>query len=104
MKIEVLDKGHIELIDHMGSDLTVANAARVSFANESTFDTSVDSQILSLKEKTRNLSSILLNIDTHQHLSTTLLHLGLWYLCLSAASIIATGHGPIMKLVVVTLM
>ena len=35
MKIEVLDKGHVELMDHMGSDLTVCNAARVSFNKES---------------------------------------------------------------------
>ena len=32
MKIDVLDKGHVEVVEHMGSDLTVANAARVSFA------------------------------------------------------------------------
>ena len=32
-KIEVLDKGHVELVDCMGNDLTVVNAARVSFAN-----------------------------------------------------------------------
>ena len=32
MKLDVLDKGHVEVVDHMGSDLTVANAARVSFA------------------------------------------------------------------------
>ena len=32
---EVLDKGHVELVDYMGSDLTVANAARVSFDSES---------------------------------------------------------------------
>jgi len=32
MKVEVLDKGHVEVIEHMGSDLTVANSARVSFA------------------------------------------------------------------------
>ena len=31
-KIKVLDKGHVEVIEHMGSDLTVANSARVSFA------------------------------------------------------------------------
>ena len=30
--INVLDHGHVEVVDHMGSDLTVANAARVSFA------------------------------------------------------------------------
>ena len=35
MKVEVLDKGHVELMDHMGSDLTVCNAARVSFNKES---------------------------------------------------------------------
>ena len=34
-KQTVLDVGHVELVDHMGSDLTVANAARVSFDNES---------------------------------------------------------------------
>jgi len=34
-RIKVLDKGGVDLIDCMGSDLTVVNAARVSFANES---------------------------------------------------------------------
>jgi thymidylate synthase (FAD) len=34
-KIPVLDKGFVRLVDHMGSDLTVVNAARVSFAKES---------------------------------------------------------------------
>ena len=32
-KIKVLDKGHVEYVSHMGDDLTVVNAARVSFAN-----------------------------------------------------------------------
>jgi thymidylate synthase (FAD) len=32
--MRVLDKGHVGLVDHMGSDLTVCNAARVSFNNE----------------------------------------------------------------------
>ena len=30
-EIQVLDKGFVRLIDHMGSDLSVVNAARVSF-------------------------------------------------------------------------
>lgn len=34
-KINVLDKGYVRLVDVMGSDLTVANAARVSYAKES---------------------------------------------------------------------
>ena len=33
--MKVLDKGFIELVDHMGSDLTVVNAARVSYGNSS---------------------------------------------------------------------
>jgi thymidylate synthase (FAD) len=32
---EVLDKGYVRLVNHMGSDLTVVNAARVSYAKES---------------------------------------------------------------------
>lgn len=34
-KIQVLDKGHVEYVNHMGDDLMVVNAARVSFAKES---------------------------------------------------------------------
>ena len=33
-KIQVLDKGYIELIDTFGDSLTVVNAARVSFGSE----------------------------------------------------------------------
>jgi thymidylate synthase (FAD) len=33
-KVGVLDRGHVDLVDCMGSDLTVCNAARVSFASE----------------------------------------------------------------------
>ena len=33
--MRVLDRGSVTLIDHMGSDLTVCNAARVSFNSES---------------------------------------------------------------------
>lgn len=34
MKIDVLDKGYVRLVDHMGSDLSVVNAARVSYDKE----------------------------------------------------------------------
>lgn len=34
-KIDVLNKGYVRLVDHMGSDLTVANSARVSYSKES---------------------------------------------------------------------
>lgn len=33
--IPVLDKGYVRLKDHMGDDLTIVNAARVSFAKQS---------------------------------------------------------------------
>lgn len=33
--IKVLNEGYVRLVDHMGSDLTVANAARVSYAKQS---------------------------------------------------------------------
>ena len=32
-KVDVLDHGHVELVNHMGNDLTVVNSARVSFSN-----------------------------------------------------------------------
>ena len=32
---KVLDQGYVRLVNHMGSDLTIANAARVSYAKES---------------------------------------------------------------------
>lgn len=35
MKISVLDKGYVRLVDHMGGDLSVVNSARVSYAKES---------------------------------------------------------------------
>ena len=38
MRITVLDKGHVELIDSMGSDLTVCNAARVSFSKNTEWE------------------------------------------------------------------
>ncbi len=33
-KIEIKGSGYIELLDHMGSDITVANAARISYMKE----------------------------------------------------------------------
>jgi thymidylate synthase (FAD) len=41
-KIEVLDKGFVNYVEHMGSDLTVVNAARVSFSKTSEWETADD--------------------------------------------------------------
>ena len=38
-QIEVLDKGHVQYMDHMGTDLSIVNTARVSFDKESAWDT-----------------------------------------------------------------
>lgn len=37
-KIVCLDKGHVQCMDHMGTDLSVVNAARVSFDKESEWE------------------------------------------------------------------
>jgi len=37
-RIEVLNRGYVDYVDHMGSDLTVVNAARVSFQKESDWE------------------------------------------------------------------
>jgi thymidylate synthase (FAD) len=54
--IKVLDYGHVQLVDYMGSDLSVVNAARVSFNKESSWDYA-DSHvpIRSLAEKDQKL-------------------------------------------------
>jgi thymidylate synthase (FAD) len=51
-KINVLDKGHVEYVEHMGSDLTVVNAARVSFAKASEWETTENgSRVLSARDQ-----------------------------------------------------
>ena len=43
MKIDVLDKGYIELVDTLGDDLTPVNAASVSFGGRSeTFEEKIE--------------------------------------------------------------
>jgi len=46
LKIDVLDKGYVRLVDHMGSDLSIVNAARVSYAKESTEFSDRDESLL----------------------------------------------------------
>jgi thymidylate synthase (FAD) len=44
--INVLDRGYIRLVDHMGSDLTPVNAARASMGKQSTEFTERDARLL----------------------------------------------------------
>jgi thymidylate synthase (FAD) len=55
----VLDKGHVEYIDHMGSDLTVVNAARVSFNKESVWENPDSDDPLTLYPKDKKLIAYL---------------------------------------------
>ncbi len=45
MKIDVLDKGYIEVVDSLGDDLTPVNAARVSFGDRSNEFTEKDRKL-----------------------------------------------------------
>jgi thymidylate synthase (FAD) len=53
MKINVLDKGYVRLVDHMGTDLSVVNSARVSYDKESEEITDRDSKLINflIREK-----------------------------------------------------
>ena len=53
--LPVLDKGFIEIVDVMGNDTTVVNAARVSFANKS-FDPTKDEGLLRYLLKHKHVS------------------------------------------------
>ena len=44
--IKVLDNGYVRLVDTLGSDLTIANAARVSYAKESSELTDRDKKLI----------------------------------------------------------
>ena len=75
--MKVLDHGHVELVDHMGSDLTVCNSARVSFAKETEWEIDKDaenrlkksgsnyreSDIMKLSDKDEHLIKYLANHD-----------------------------------------
>jgi thymidylate synthase (FAD) len=56
-RIEVLNRGYVDYVDHLGNDLTVVNAARVSFQKESHWEAeehqtgSVTSKCLSEKDQ-----------------------------------------------------
>ena len=63
MKIDVLDKGYIELVDSLGDDLTPVNAARVSFGGRSDKFTDKDKKLSKFLIKHKHFSPF-----RHQHL------------------------------------
>ena len=62
MKIDVLDKGYIELVDTLGDDLTPVNAARVSFGGRSKDFTDKDKRLSKFLIKHKHFSPF-----RHQH-------------------------------------
>ena len=54
--IPVLDKGYVRLVDHMGSDLSVVNAARASYSKESEEMTHADAKLLQFLARESHLS------------------------------------------------
>ena len=62
MKIDVLDKGYIEVVDSLGDDLTPVNAARVSFGDRSNEFTEKDRKLSKFLIKNKHFSPF-----RHQH-------------------------------------
>lgn len=54
--IKVLDNGYVRLVDHMGSDLSVVNAARASFAKESKEFSVQDARLLEFLARENHMS------------------------------------------------
>ena len=56
MKIDVLDSWFIEVIDHLGDDLTVVNSARVSFGKRKTTYEEGDKKLVTFLAKNKHYS------------------------------------------------
>jgi len=54
--IDVLNNGYVRLVDHMGSDLSVVNAARASFAKESHEMSVSDARLLNFLVRENHMS------------------------------------------------
>lgn len=55
-KINVLDRGYVRLVDHMGTDLSIVNAARASFAKESVEFSKNDARLIDFLARENHMS------------------------------------------------
>jgi thymidylate synthase (FAD) len=55
-RVEVLDQGYVRLVDHMGTDLSIVNAARVSYAKESAEFNDKDESLLNFLVRNKEYS------------------------------------------------
>ena len=67
MKINVLDAGFVEYVDHMGSDLTIVNAARVSFNKQSDWDSEPNSSGIKERQLSAKDSKLINYLAEHEH-------------------------------------
>ena len=65
MQQKVLDKGFVDLVDHMGSDLTVCNAARVSFSKDTEWD--IDEEAVARVKHFPIMSGYMQKYGPHDH-------------------------------------
>lgn len=54
--ISILENGYVRLVDHMGSDLSVVNAARASFAKESKEFSTSDARLIDFLARENHMS------------------------------------------------
>jgi thymidylate synthase (FAD) len=73
---DVLDKGHLILVDRLGSDKTVVNAARISYANADWMATMTDAKD----------DKLIKYLATHRHVST-FYHPQLQFVCKAPISV-----------------
>ena len=66
-KYFVLDHGHVDLVDYMGSDLSVVNAARVSFNKESFWQSDPNWTGFNKKELSERDTKLISYLAKHNH-------------------------------------
>ena len=66
-KYFVLDHGHVDLVDYMGSDLSVVNAARVSFNKESSWQSDPNWTGFNKKELSERDAKLIRYLAKHNH-------------------------------------
>lgn len=66
-KYFVLDHGHVDLVDYMGSDLSVVNAARVSFNKESFWQSDPNWTGFNKKELSERDTKLIRYLAKHNH-------------------------------------
>lgn len=78
MKIDVLDKGFVELRDKMGGDLTVINSARVSFGKQKTELTDGDRKLIKYLADNKHMSPFR-HVQLQFHLKAPEFVMRQWY-------------------------